>query len=274
MSKPAKWWLLTIPQYMFTPYLPPGCVYMKGQLEIGEGGFVHWQVFVTFGKAVRLSALRKIFGDVHCEVAKSQAARDYVGKEETRVEGTQFELGQEPIRRNNRNDWEKIKSDAIAGNLADIPGSVFVHCYGNLKKIAVDHMTPVGVEKVVNVLYGPTGTGKSYRAWQEAGLEAYPKNPRSIFWDGYRGQECVVIDEFRGGIDIAHMLRWLDRYPVIVDIKGSSCPLACKKIWITSNLHPKDWYPGLDEETQKALLRRLNIIHVPMRLMSLEGSTL
>jgi len=35
--------------------------------------------------------------------------------------------------------------------------------------------------------------------------------------DGYRGQEHVVFDEFRGGIDISHVLRWFDRYPVIVE---------------------------------------------------------
>jgi len=222
-------------------------------------------VFLTCGKAVRLSALKKIFGDVHCEHARSQAARDYVGKEETRVEGTQFELGKEPLRRNNCADWDKIKKDAMDGNLSAIPGNVFVQCYGNLKKIAVDHMVPVGVEKEVIVYYGPTGCGKSHRSWNDAGLLAYPKNPRSIFWDGYRGQEHVVIDEFRGGIDIAHMLRWLDKYPVIVDIKGSSAPLLAKKIWITSNIHPREWYTQLDAETYAALERRLEIMFVPDR---------
>lgn len=71
---------------------------------------------------------------------------------------------------------------------------------------------------------------------------------------------CLInLDEFRGGIDISHVLRWLDRYPVLVEIKGSSTPLVAKKIWITSNLHPAYWYPDLDNETRNALLRRLEI---------------
>lgn len=115
-------------------------------------------------------------------------------------------------------------------------------------------------EKSTVVFWGPTGTGKSRRAWEEATFDAYPKGPTNIWWCGYRGQENVVIDEFRGQIGISHMLRWLDRYPVVVEVKGSSVVLQAKKIWITSNLHPKDWYPELDEETYKALLRRLNII--------------
>jgi len=109
------------------------------------------------------------------------------------------------------------------------------------------------------VYWGSTGTGKSRTAWGEAGFSAYPKNPRTKFWDGYRGQENVVIDEFRGIIDIALLLIWCDRYPVIVENKGSSTCLQAKKIWITSNLHPRDWYPGVDALTLGALLRRLTI---------------
>jgi len=90
-------------------------------------------------------------------------------------------------------------------------------------------------------------------------LDAYPKDPRTKFWDGYRDHQHVVIDEFRWGIDIAHMLRWLDKYPVVVEVKGSAVVLKAKVIWITSNMDPRKWYPDLDEETLAALLRRLTI---------------
>jgi len=40
-----------------------------------------------------------------------------------------------------------------------------------------------------------------------------------------------------------------------------STVLKAKKIWITSNLHPNDWYPELDQETKSALIRRLTIVH-------------
>jgi len=33
----------------------------------------------------------------------------------------------------------------------------------------------------------------SKRAWEEAGLHAYSKDPRSKWWDGYRAQEHVII---------------------------------------------------------------------------------
>lgn len=87
------------------------------------------------------------------------------------------------------------------------------------------------------------------------------KDPRTKFWDGYRGEEHVVIDEFRGDINVSHLLRWLDRYPVRVEIKGSSVPLSARKLWFTSNIPIESWYPQLDSETMDALKRRINITH-------------
>lgn len=115
------------------------------------------------------------------------------------------------------------------------------------------------IERTVNVFWGPTGTGKSRRAWNDGGMDAYAKDPRTKFWCGYAGQKHVIIDEFRGGIDIAHLLRWLDRYPVSVETKGSATPLLAEVIWITSNLDPGSWYPDLDAGTAAALMRRLNV---------------
>lgn len=122
------------------------------------------------------------------------------------------------------------------------------------------------MERKVTVFWGPTGTGKSRRAWEEAGLDAYPKDPRTKFWDGYDRQEHVVIDEFRGAIDVSHLLRWFDRYPVLVEVKGSSRVLVANRIWITSNLRPSHWFPELDEITLRALLRRLEVIECPFPL--------
>lgn len=126
-----------------------------------------------------------------------------------------------------------------------------------------DNLQPLAMERTVNCFWGATGTGKSRRAWDEASMDAYPKDPRTKFWDGYRDQKHVVIDEFRGGIDVGHMLRWLDRYPIVVEIKGSATVLKAQTIWITSNLDPRLWYPELDEETKKALLRRMKITYFP-----------
>lgn len=106
--------------------------------------------------------------------------------------------------------------------------------------------------------------GKSHRAW-DAYPEAYSKDPRSKWWNGYKGEKVVIFDEFRGGIDIAHILRWTDKYPVQVETKGGSAVLRAERVIFTSNLHPHDWYPTIDQETLAALERRITTIRVESR---------
>lgn len=196
------------------------------------------------------------------ELTFSKASETYVWKEETRVAGSQFELGVKPFNRNSKEMWKDVKDAAKSGDLDNIPDDIYIRFYRTLQAIASDHSTPVAVVRKVIVYWGETGTGKSRRAWEEAGVNAYPKDPRSKFWCGYRAEKNVIIDEFRGGIDISHLLRWTDRYPVRVEIKGSSKPLTMTHLWITSNLHPDDWYPDLDRETRLALLRRIEVIKI------------
>lgn len=254
----GRYWMGTIPQHGFTPYLPPGVAYIRGQLELGgDGNYLHWQILIVFSKKVSLSVLRAMFGTWHFELTRTGAAADYVWKEATRVDGTRFELGKQPFNRSSSNDWDEVWNNAVQGRMLDIPPDIRIRCYSSLRRIGEDYMVPLANVRSCYVFWGDTGTGKSRRAWDEAGLEAYSKDPRTKFWCGYRGQEHVVLDEFRGSIDVAHLLRWLDRYPCSVETKGGARPLCANKIWITSNLDPREWYPDLDERTRDALLRRM-----------------
>jgi len=271
--KQARYFILTIPadaeKTMTTEFFEAaveesleGLIHVEGQQEIGEGGYVHWQVVASFGKAVGLKAVKKVFGRTcHIEATRSDAARAYVHKQDTQVEGTRFEFGSLAHRRNSKTDWNNVRTLAQSGLLNEIPAEIYCRHYGNLRSIAKDNLKAVGIEKNVSVYWGPSGTGKSHMAWDQAGPDAFPKDPNSKFWDGYNGQENVVIDEFRGMISISHMLRWLDKYPVTVEIKGSAVVLRAKRIWVTSNLSPELWYPGLDPITFSALRRRINVTH-------------
>ena len=256
-------WIATIPYSNWNEpsSLPPTLSWIRGQQEIGQDGYHHWQFIVAFRQKASLRVCQTVFGRRgHYEITRSEAACDYVWKEDTRVEGSQFEFGTKPIQRNSKHDWDAIWESAKCGNLESIPASVRVQSYRTIKSITTDFAKPSALERQCSVFWGATGTGKSRRAWEEATFDAYPKDPRTKFWCGYNGEENVVIDEFRGGIDIGHVLRWLDRYPVRVEIKGGAVVLKAKKIWITSNLPPSAWYPELDEETRSALLRRLTIV--------------
>lgn len=261
-SRQGRYWLLTIRQHLFTPYLPPTVTWIRGQLEEGSTtGYLHWQVVCSFGRSVRLAHVKKTFGEVHAELTRSAAADEYPFKDDTAIPGTRFDLGKKAVVRSSTKDWQAIFDNAAAGDFDSIPADIKVRSYNTLKSINRDHLKPVAMEREVFVYWGEAGTGKSRRAWEEASFDAYPKDPCSKFWDGYSGQKHVVIDEFRGDINLAHFLRWLDRYPVTVDVKFGATCLKAEKIWITSNVDPRDWYPNANSASVDGLLRRMSITH-------------
>lgn len=124
----CRYWLLTIPGEEWDPILPESCSYIKGQKEVGEEtGYVHWQVLCIFRRKTRLGGVKSVFGQsCHAEPSRSAAADGYVWKEQTRVDGTQFELGSKPTRRNSESDWGQVWDLARDGRLLDIEPSIRV----------------------------------------------------------------------------------------------------------------------------------------------------
>jgi len=72
----------------------------------------------------------------------------------------------------------------------------------------------------------------------------------------------VIIDEFDGQIGITHLLRWLDKYPCSVEVKGGTLPLKATHFWITSNKPPELWFPEAAVAQVEALMRRITVEHI------------
>lgn len=53
-------------------------------------------------------------------------------KEDTRVEGP-FEFGTKPLKRNDKTDWEEVKTKAKQGKLDELSADVYVQHYRTLK---------------------------------------------------------------------------------------------------------------------------------------------
>jgi hypothetical protein len=163
-----------------------------------------------------------------------------------------------PIKRNSKRDWDYVFTLAKKGEFDDIDKSILVTSYLNLKKIRSDYMIPsVRSDIEVNVYWGITGSGKSHRAFTEAGDCFYAKPSTNKWWDGYQGQPNVVIDEFDGSINVVHLLRWFDKWPCLVETKGGTVPLQASKFWITSNIAPGNWWADIKLSHLDALNRRI-----------------
>jgi len=228
-------------------------------LEIGsESGYAHWQFTFVLKNKASLNAVKKFFPKTgHYELTRSSNVDAYVWKDETSA-GERFEFGSKPMRRNNKADWEEVRTSAIKGALSEIPADIYIRCYNSLRRIAADNLKPIGIDKSVFVLWGPTATGKSHRAWA-AFPNAYSKDPRTKWWSGYDGHEDVIIDDFRSDWwSLTEMLSLLDRYEKRVETKGGFRQLRAKKIVITSLCHPMDSYQWSQKETSSQLSRRID----------------
>lgn len=83
------------------------------------------------------------------------------------------------------------------------------------------------------------------------------------WFDGYDAETDVIFEEFNGQIPFRQFLRLLDKYPCQVQTKGGSKYWGARRIWITSPVHPSQWYASLEEKSEGSLaqlLRRLTDI--------------
>lgn len=117
------------------------------------------------------------------------------------------------------------------------------------------------------VLWGRTRTGKTYRAHKA--LESVPyyvKMSGNKWWDGYGGEQFVIIDEVLNCIELPDLLKWLDPYPCKVEVKGGTVELAATKFILTSNYHPEAWFEKAGRGSIDALLARFShVIQVDSR---------
>lgn len=100
-SAQSRWWIATIPLSDWVPQLPEGATYVVGQGETGISGYEHWQFVLHSKKKTTLAGVKLILGveSAHLEATRSDAAKAYVQKEDTRIAGSSFEYGEAPFDR-------------------------------------------------------------------------------------------------------------------------------------------------------------------------------
>lgn len=112
------------------------------------------------------------------------------------------------------------------------------------------------------VYWGPTGSGKTYHVnHQVAEREVFyltkaMASGSTVWWDGYNGQDTVVIEEFYGWIPVNVLLNIINTAPFTVPIKGGSRSFLAKRVYITSNASPATWYKDLPPSVAAAFKRR------------------
>ena len=133
--------------------------------------------------------------------------------------------------------WIVAVEAAQEGRFEEIPRDIYLRLLNNCHKLAVMHQKPIPnlLECCGRWVFGDSGTGKTYAVERVAPV--HYKKMCNKWWDGYQGEEDVVIEDF----DIVHealghhLKIWADIMPFIAEVKGGSMLIRPKRIFVTSN---------------------------------------
>lgn len=106
------------------------------------------------------------------------------------------------------------------------------------------------------LLCGYTRTGKTRWAYDNyPDLYEVPIGD-DLWFDGYQQEDTVLLDEFRGQYKLTSALKVLDNYYVRrVPIKGSFTWFNPKRIILTGNKNPQEWYDYKGRREEEEALR-------------------
>lgn len=221
--------------------------------ETGENGTPHLQIVVTFKKAKRNKAVRKMAPGAHVEVAvDGDEGGNYCLKET-------YEIDDRRMRKGTRTDLTEACALKDIKSLVELYPETFVKFHAGFEKLFRARMVAHEGPREVVWLWGAAGVGKSRRAHEDGAREITVDNGR--FSESWYGSDTVVFNDVREDtLPYNEWLRITDRYPIDVKTKGGFVPWAPKKIYITSDKHPSSIFFNAGDIAQ--FLRRVTVTEV------------
>jgi len=265
--------------------------YAVWSTERGITGTLHYQCYIECEKKVKASAMKNKLAPLKVWVkpaaAKSTAQHniDYIshtGKWSNKAGGLingPFFIGVTPTGQGTRTDINDLavalKSGKTMVSIAEEHTNTLLKCFGNASKMKIlfDSSKVRTWMTELFIYTGKAGSGKSHAAYEEAKqflLDAgsdelpymlmIPNKGESLWWEGYEGQQVVIIDDFYGTIDINYFKRMVDKYPMKVNIKNMSAQFLARRVYVTSNQGWKSWWGSellANSENVNAIQRRI-----------------
>lgn len=237
---------------------------LQGEEICPDTGNSHIQGYLQLKNAQTFDYMKKhvFVNNEHFEVCKgsAQSNMDYCMKD------GKYEEEGEPPKQGKRSDLEAVKSDIVGGVISVddiiINNPMVYHQYGRTLNAIEERVMAQKFRKDMTIgvwLYGDTGTGKSHIALNNFSPETHYIYPNDNgWWDNYRQQNVVVLNDFRGEIPYNQLLQLIDKWPYEVKRRGRPpMPFLSKIVIITSSLCPdKVYHNRADEDKIAQLLRR------------------
>lgn len=247
--------------------------YLIVQKEKGDKhGRLHWQGYIQLYNQCRTRKIQTITTELKikhfCEPARGSAEENKAYCTKMRTSQNEFYEFGKAVSQGCRSDLEDIKKCLDdGGNLNDIANNHFgdfirYHNGFRAYKSLIDKKTRQKRRNVeVELRYGDTGTGKTQGVLDKHGDDKVfiIDFNGAEWWDGYDGEDIILIDDYNNDIKINRLLRLLDKYKVRLPIKGGFTWANWTKIYITTNLTLDELHAQAKPEHRRALMRRIKV---------------
>lgn len=232
----------------------------RGKEVCPKTGKVHYQGWIQFINKKRMMGVKNIMGSktIHVEACMgSEKANDRYCKKDNDY----WEMGAFMCQ-GQRTDLEMIKKaiddERSMRIIADNHFGDYVRYHRGFeayRALVQKDKAKEFREVEVEVLWGRTGTGKTREGMKQAGFKI--EGSEMEWWDGYEGEQTILIDEYDSQVSLPRLLNILDGYQLRLPIKGGFTYARWTKVIITSNINPREWHPNAKEFHREALMRRL-----------------
>ncbi|MBQ8355494.1 MAG: replication protein [Oscillospiraceae bacterium] len=261
----------------------PGIDYWCMCDETGDKGTYHTHIYAAFRNSVMFDTVRSKFYGAHIDPAKGKHRenRDYIRKEgkwlddakhETNHPETFEEWGElPPDKSRSESQAEQIMQMVMEGKtnaqiLREMPTA-----YSKINYIEQARQTLLQEQHEnewrnlsVTYIWGETGAGKTRSVMD---LYGYPNVYRVMDYahpfDGYKGQDVILFDEFRSQLPLSSMLVYLDGYPVELPCRYANKQARFTKVFLVSNIPLEQQYPTVQMDKPgdwAAFRRRIQVV--------------
>lgn len=254
--------------------------------EIGKEGTPHTHVYVVYANAVMFATLQKRFYGSHIEPANgsNQENRDYIRKEgkwtddekkETNLGDTFEESGELPADKASKGKesseiYQMIKGGANNFEIMEaIPNAINkLDKIDRARQVFINNCQKNTFRKLDNTyLWGAPGVGKTRSVLEKYVYEnVYRVTNYTHPFDGYKGEDVLLLDEFYENIPINELLCIIDGYPLMLPCRYADKQACFTKVFIISNKPLEEQYKQEQIHSPviwQALLRRINqVVHM------------